>query len=76
MIIEGMEIEEFIVPEEIENILAEAKNTKDDQIDAILSKAEKFGGLSHVEVASLLMMDEKHLPRLFQIARTIKETSY
>lgn len=76
MIIDGMEIEEFIVPEEIESILAEAKNTRDDQIDAILDKAEKFGGLSHVEVASLLVMDDRHLPRLFAIARKIKEAIY
>jgi 2-iminoacetate synthase len=66
MLIENMEIEEFIKPEEIEGLLRRGKETPDSEIDRILDKAEKFGGLTHLEVASLLKMDDKHLGRLFR----------
>jgi 2-iminoacetate synthase len=76
MLIENMEIEEFIRPDEIETILAQAAATPDSEIDAILDKASRFAGLTHLEVASLLKMDDKHLPRLFQTARRIKDEIY
>lgn len=69
-------MEQFIRPAEIERILAEAERTTADQIEAILAKAERFAGLTHLEVASLLKMDDTHLPRLFQVARRIKEEIY
>ena len=51
-------------------------HTPDSLIEAILEKASRFTGLSHLEVASLLKMRDKHLPRLFQVARRIKEEIY
>lgn len=76
MLIEHMEIEEFIRPGEIETILTQAAATPDSEIEAILAKASRFAGLTHLEVASLLKMDDKHLPRLFQVARRIKDEIY
>lgn len=76
MLIENMEIDEFIRPDEIEATLAKALETTDEEISHILDKAEKFEGLTTLEVASLLKMDDKHLPRLFKIARHIKEEIY
>ncbi len=48
----------------------------DSEIVSILDKAAGFAGLTHLEVASLLRMDDKHLPRLFQVARSIKGAIY
>src|ERR1035437_174741 len=76
MLIENMEIEEFIKPKEIEDLLKRGKETPESEIDRILDKAEKFGGLTHIEVASLLQMDDKHLGRLFKVARHIKDEIY
>ncbi len=76
MLIENMEIEEFIRLDEIEAMLLEAQNTPEREIAAILDKAADFKGLTHLEVASLLRMDDKHLPRLFQVARSIKDEIY
>jgi len=76
MLIEHMEIDEFIRPDEIETILARADATPDSEIEAILAKASRFAGLTHLEVARLLKMDDRHLPRLFQVARRIKEEIY
>ncbi len=73
---ENMDIEDFIREEEIHAILASAANAGDDEIARILDKAERFEGLRHDEVAKLLKMDNRHLPRLFAIARKIKETIY
>ena len=76
MLIENMEIEEFIKPEEIEALLKRAEETPDSEIDRILDKAANFGGLTHLEAASLLKMDARHLPKLFHTARHIKEEIY
>ncbi len=76
MLIDTVEIAEFIRPEEIETLLEQAAHTPDSAIETILEKASHFAGLSHLEVASLLKMDDKHLPRLFQVARRIKEEIY
>lgn len=76
MLIENLEIEEFIKPNEIEAILAKAEQTPDQEIEQILDKASKFAGLSHLEVAKLLKMNNKHLPKLFSVARRIKEEIY
>ena len=76
MLTETVEIDQFIRPAEIEAILDQAAATPDSTIEAILDKASRFEGLSHLEVASLLKMDDKHLPRLFQVARSIKEAIY
>jgi 2-iminoacetate synthase len=76
MLIENMEIEEFIRPDAIEAMLLQAQKTPEREIEAILDKAADFKGLTHLEVASLLRMDDKHLPRLFQVARSIKDEIY
>jgi 2-iminoacetate synthase len=76
MEIKELEIEEFICPAEIEAILAQAEKTPDSEIEAIFDKAARFAGLTHLEVASLLRMDDKHLPRLFEAARRIKDEIY
>lgn len=76
MLIDTLEIEEFIRPEAIETLLEQAAHTPDNEIEAILDKAARFAGLTHLEVASLLQMDDKHLPRLFQVARRIKDEIY
>lgn len=76
MLIDTLEIEEFIRPEAIETLLEQAAHTPDNEIEAILDKAAQFAGLTHLEVASLLQMDDKHLPRLFQVARRIKDEIY
>lgn len=76
MRIDNMEIEEFIHEDEIHSILDRARLTKDSEIDRILTKASRFEGLTHLEVASLLKMDNRHLPRLFETARAIKEEIY
>lgn len=67
----------FIHPGYIENLLTEATNISDSQIDAILDKAESFAGLSHQEVAALLVnQNPVHLERIFEIAGKIKEHIY
>ena len=47
--VEHLEIEEFIRPAEIETILEQAAATPDAEIEAILEKASRFAGLSHLE---------------------------
>ncbi|MDR2551309.1 MAG: [FeFe] hydrogenase H-cluster radical SAM maturase HydG [Desulfobulbus sp.] len=76
MLTDTVEIDQFIRPAEIEAILDQAAATPDSAIEAILEKAARFEGLSHLEVASLLTMNDRHLPRLFQVARSIKEAIY
>jgi len=76
MLIDNVQVDEFIRPDEIETILEQAEHTPDSLIEAILEKGSRFVGLSHLEVASLLKMDDKHLPSLFQVARRMKEEIY
>ena len=67
----------FINNEYIEGLLEEAKSSTDQEITAILDKAEAYQGLTHHEVASLLMTEKKeHLERIFHIAGKIKEHIY
>nr|WP_320012652.1 [FeFe] hydrogenase H-cluster radical SAM maturase HydG [uncultured Desulfobulbus sp.] len=66
----------FIDHESLATILEQAEHTPDSLIDAILDKAGRFSGLSILEVASLLKMDARHLPRLYEVARQIKEEIY
>ena len=61
----------------IENLLKTAKGATEAEIGAILDKAERFEGLSHKEVAALLVTGEgEHIKRIFQIAGKIKEHIY
>ncbi|MGI6685805.1 MAG: [FeFe] hydrogenase H-cluster radical SAM maturase HydG [Bacillota bacterium] len=67
----------FINKEYIESLLEEAKESTDQEVTAILDKAEAFQGLTHHEVASLLMTEkEEHIERIFHIAGKIKEHIY
>ena len=62
----------------IENLLIQAKQIYDETvISKILDKADKLEGLSHEEVAQLLVCeDEKHIARIFEIAHKIKNHIY
>lgn len=67
----------FIDKDYIEGLLAKAGDTTDEEIQVILDKAEALEGLSHREVASLLMTyKEEHLQRIFNIAGKIKDRIY
>lgn len=62
---------------EIGRMLEESRGTSDERLDAILDRAESFGGLSPDDVAALLTMDSPgHLRRMFAIAGRIKEKIY
>ena len=76
MLKDSVHIDDFIQPEALEAILNQAAHPPEHRIDAILEKASRFSGLSYLEVASLLKMDNRYLPRLFQVARHIKEEIY
>ena len=76
MLLGDGQIDRFIRPDEIAALLKQAEHASQSLIEAIFEKASRFEGLSHLEVASLLKMGDKHLPRLFQVARRIKEEIY
>ena len=63
--------------EYVQGLLDGAKNTSDDEITRILDKAEGFSGLTHAEVAALLVNENPaHLARIFEIAGKIKQHIY
>ena len=73
----------FIDCDYIEKLLQKVKASPDNGgqnpriIDEILDKAEEFKGLSHEEVAMLLLCDDKkYINRIFQIAEKIKSHIY
>lgn len=67
----------FIDRDYIEELLELAKDTTDAEINRILDKADAFEGLTHNEVASLLMTDKKeHIERIYEIAGNIKNHIY
>jgi 2-iminoacetate synthase len=67
----------FINREYIEGLLEDAKHTKDGEVNAYLDKAERFEGLNHREIASLLVTNNPdHLKRIFFIAWKIKQHIY
>jgi 2-iminoacetate synthase len=69
--------EVFINREYIEGLLEEAKHTADDAVNAYLDKAERFEGLNHREIASLLVTENPdHFKRIFSIAWKIKQRIY
>jgi len=68
---------DFINTQYIEDLLARAAGASSDEISDILDKAGRFEGLSHPEVAALLMCrDENMLNRLYEIAGRIKDNIY
>ena len=62
----------------IESLLQQAKQSCDsDVIDRIIDKANRLDGLTHKEVAQLLMCeDKKHIERIFNTAEKIKDEIY
>ncbi|MEG2668979.1 MAG: [FeFe] hydrogenase H-cluster radical SAM maturase HydG, partial [Oscillospiraceae bacterium] len=67
----------FIDEKYINETLENAKGVSEDEINRILTKAENFEGLTHNEVASLLVTENKeHLNRMFEIANKIKRHIY
>ena len=67
----------FIDRKYIENLLGEAGRADASAADRALEKAERFEGLSHREVASLLVSDDPAvLKRVFAIAGEIKRRIY
>lgn len=67
----------FIDENYIHNVLNDVKKLTNDEVNKILDKAEEGAGLSHKEVAALLMIDDKQiLDRIFKIAGDIKKRIY
>ncbi len=61
----------------IQDLLEKAKLPTDEEINTILQKAKGLKGLSHSEIASLLMTeDKKHLKEIFKVAGDIKNSIY
>ncbi|MCL2593283.1 MAG: [FeFe] hydrogenase H-cluster radical SAM maturase HydG, partial [Defluviitaleaceae bacterium] len=75
----GQAIQEkfFIDDFYIHDLLRDAKKATNEDIEKILQKAERFEGLSHQDVAALLVVQEKkYIDRIFEIARKIKSHVY
>lgn len=67
----------FINQDYINTLLENAKGVQGDDIDDILDRADSLQGLSHQDVAKLLMLDDpKRLSRMYHIAGKIKKTIY
>ncbi|MDR1466271.1 MAG: [FeFe] hydrogenase H-cluster radical SAM maturase HydG [Treponema sp.] len=67
----------FIDKDYIENLLVEARNVSDAEINGYLDKAERFEGLNHGEIAALLVSENpEYLERVNQIALKIKDRVY
>ena len=61
----------------INKLLQNATNTKDSELEAILTRADKLEGLSHQEVAALLATtNQDYIKRIFEIAGRIKKRIY
>ena len=67
----------FINHDYIEELLQKAKSVNDEEVMAILDKAERFEGLTHAQVALLLQTDKpEHIQRIFEVADKIKHHIY
>lgn len=67
----------FIDKQYINKVLANAKNAEFDQVEEVLVKAGQHKGLSHGDIAILLMArDEKQVREIFNIAGKIKRSIY
>lgn len=63
--------------EYVEDLLKKSEKTTYVEIDAILEKAKTFKGLSHLEVAKLLQIEEEEqLQKMYKIAGDIKRKIY
>ncbi len=67
----------FIHHDYIQQLLETSKNPSREDIDEILDRADLMQGLSHIDVAKLLMVeDADQLKRMGKIAGKIKKTIY
>lgn len=67
----------FIDHDYIESLLQIGKDFDKEEIDAILAKAKAAKGLSHLEVAKLLQVEDEHyLQQMFKIAGELKKAIY
>lgn len=67
----------FINDDYIFTLLESAKQSSPQEIKEILDKAERFEGLSHAEVATLIQSNDPSVwPRIFEIAGKIKDHIY
>jgi len=67
----------FIDKNYIQALLADARHTPDNVVDGILDKAKDMNGLTHQEIAALLVNDNPaHLARIFEVAGKIKRHIY
>jgi len=67
----------FINEEYILGLLELSKNASDEEMNAILDKADNFEGLTHKEVATLLVNNDKKFDeRIFKIAEKIRNHVY
>ncbi|PKM94047.1 MAG: [FeFe] hydrogenase H-cluster radical SAM maturase HydG [Firmicutes bacterium HGW-Firmicutes-1] len=70
-------MENFIDNKKIFGLLDEAKNVHSEEINNIIAKAEKCEGLSALETAVLLNVeDDETLAKMYKAAGTIKEKIY
>lgn len=67
----------FIDNDYIMKLLQSSKSATDEEVNAILDKADNFEGLKHNEVAALINTEKpEHWERIFKIAGKIKEHIY
>ncbi len=67
---------EWMNTDYINRLLELGKNPKSSEIEDILMKAYNREQLSHLEMSKLLNADDIYLPRIFEIAGTIKDEIY
>ncbi len=73
----GRQKADFINEEKIHSLLEQTKNTSNQQLEAIISKARNAVGLTPEEVARLLNTDDEAvLAKIFDAAHEIKEKIY
>lgn len=67
----------IINEKEILNILEKAQNIKDEEIERIIERSKEGHGLSLLETAALLNVDDdKQITKIFQAAKDLKEKIY
>jgi len=71
------EVCDYITDEKIEGILASAKEPTDKEVERIIDKALELNGITPVEAATLLQVeDEELIDQFLEAARKVKERIY
>ncbi len=71
------EVCDYITDEKIEDILASAKEPTDKEVERIVNKALELNGITPVEAATLLQVeDEELIDQFLEAARKVKERIY